>query len=58
MARSQDLYRAICDAAGKEQLSDGDIHKIVLFLQRGLCQPGDPVDLGIGEVGYIDSNIL
>lgn len=54
MARSQDLYRAICDAAGKERLSDGDIHKIVLFLQRGLRQSGDAADLHVGEVVHVD----
>ena len=38
MKRSQELYKQICDAAGQESLSDADINKIVLFLQRRLRQ--------------------
>ena len=56
MARSQDLYKAICSAVGKESLTDAEIHKIVLFLQRRLRQSGDAVDLGVGEFVYVDAD--
>lgn len=57
MTRSQDLYQAICDAAGKNALTDTDIHKIVLFLQRSLRQSGDTADFSIGQLVHIDPNI-
>lgn len=58
MARSQDLYAAICAAAGKESLTDAEIHKIALFLQRRLRQSGDAVDLGVGELVHVDADPL
>ena len=58
MARSQDLYAAVCAAVGKESLTEAEIHKIVLFLQRRLRQPGDAVDLGISEVVHVDADPL
>lgn len=56
MAHSQDLYRAICAAVGKESLTDAEIHKIVLLLQSRLRQSGDAVDLGFGELVHVDAD--
>lgn len=55
MARSHDLYRAICEATGREELTDAEVHKIVLFLQRRLCQPGDAADLSVSELAHLDT---
>lgn len=54
MARSQDLYRAVCGTSGREALTDAEIHKIVLFLQRSFRQPRDAVDLEVGQIVHID----
>ena len=56
MARSQDLYQAICKSTGRKDLTDEEIHKIVLFLQRRLRQPGDAADLDLGELGHINAD--
>lgn len=58
MARSQELYQAICAAAERNELTDADIHRIVLFLQRRLRQPGDAVDLGIRQTVHVDADSL
>lgn len=57
MEQDQKLYRAICDAAGRKSLTDAEIHKIVLFFQRRLCQPGDAFDLSVREAVHVDSNL-
>lgn len=56
MERGNRLYQAICREAGKKSLSDDEIHKIVLFLQRRLSQPGNTVDFSVGELIHINSN--
>ena len=58
MKRSQELYQQICDATEQESLSDADINKIVLFLQRRLRQSGDAADLGIRQLVYLDADPL
>lgn len=58
MKRSQELYQQICAAAEREALTDADIDKIVLFLQRRLRQSGDAADLGIRQLVYLDANPL
>ena len=58
MEQDQKLYRAICDAAGRKSLTDAEIHKIVLFLKRRLCQPGDAFDLIIRETVHIDPDLI
>lgn len=55
MARSHDLYRAICEATGREELTDAEVHKIVLFLQSRLRQPGDAADLSVSELVHFDA---
>lgn len=55
--KEQKLYQAICQATGKESLTDAEIHKITLFLQGRLGQPGDPSDLGLGESFYVNSDL-
>ena len=56
MTRSQELYQQICAAVGQESLSDADIEKIVLFLQRRLRQSSDAADLGIRQPVHFDAN--
>lgn len=56
MKRSQELYQQICDATEQESLSDADINKIVLFLQRRLRQSSDAADLGIRQLVHIDAD--
>lgn len=55
MASRHDLYRAICEATGREDLTDAEVHKIVLFLQSRLRQPGDAADLSVGELVHLDT---
>lgn len=54
---SQKLYEQICTLMGKESLSDDEIHKIALFLQRRLGQAGDTADLGIRQLVNVDSQL-
>lgn len=56
MESREKLYRMICDAVGKEELSDAEIHKIVLFLQHGLCQSSDTYHFGVGELVHVDAD--
>lgn len=56
MARGQALYEAICAAVGREDLTDAELHKIVLFLQRRFRQSGDAADIGIGQAVHVDAN--
>jgi len=56
MERKQLLYQTFCQATGKEQLSDVEIHKIVLFLQSRLCQPGNAADFSLGQLVHVDPN--
>lgn len=58
MKRSQELYQQICAATQREALTDADIDKIVLFLQRRLRQSGDAADLGIRQLVYLDADPL
>ena len=58
MDKQQQLYRQICVEIGKEKLSDEEIYKITLFLQRNLGQPGDPVDLGLSQFVHVNPNSL
>lgn len=57
MEPKQLLYQALCQATGKEQLSDAEIHKIALFLQGRLRQPGDAADLSLRELVHINPDI-
>ena len=54
MENFQKLYQKICAETERESLSDAEIHKIVLFLQSRLRQPGDAADLSIGQVVHVD----
>jgi len=56
MKRSQELYQQICAATQREALTDADIDKIVLFLQRRLRQSGDAADLGIRQLVNFDAD--
>lgn len=58
MDKQQQLYRQICVETGKEKLSDEEIYKVTLFLQRSLGQPGDPVDLNLSQFVHINPNPL
>lgn len=58
MKRSQELYQQICAATQREALTDADIDKIVLFLQRRLRQSGDAADLGIRQLVNFDADPL
>lgn len=50
------LYRMICDAAGKSELSDQDIGRIASFLQRGLGETGDLCHICLCEPVHIDAD--
>ena len=54
----QQLYHKICVETGKNSLSDEEIAKIALFLQRRLGQAGNADDLSIGQIVHVDSNLL
>lgn len=58
MTRQDKLYREICEMTERESLSDVEIHKIALFLQRRLGQPGDTADLSVGELVHVNSDSL
>lgn len=58
MDNKKKLYVQVCAAAGRESLSDAEIHKILLFLQRRLRQPGDAADLGVGQLVHVDPDPL
>lgn len=58
MTQREKLYQEICDTTDREFLSDAEIHKIVLFLQRRLGQPGDTAYLSVGELVHVDSDPL
>lgn len=58
MTQRDRLYQEICDTTDREFLSDTEIHKIALFLQRCLGQPGDTADLSVGELVHVDSDPL
>ena len=54
----QQFYRCICAEIGREALSDEEIAKIALFLQRRLGQPGDAADLSLGQLVHVDPDPL
>ena len=57
MDKYQQLYGRICAETGRDGLSDEEIAKIALFLQRRLGQPGDAVDLCLGQIVHVDANL-
>ena len=58
MDKRQKLYKMICAESGREKLSDEEIHKITLFLQRRLGQAGNAADLCLSQLVHVDPDPL
>ena len=57
MDKEKELYKAICEECGVENLTDGEIRGIALLLKERLGQLSDLADIGLGELGHIDANV-